>query len=138
MLFIFDENFPPALAAGFSILESANKRTPFPVTVMHAIDFMDRDGALDEEIIAAADQKNAVIITQDSDFKRIKHYKPLLIQHKVGYVYFKVPSGKYTYWEIVTAFISKWEDLKMKISTLNHPFAIEINKQGHISSTTSF
>ena len=46
---------------------------------------------VDEEIIAKATNQNAVIITHDSDFKRIKHYKPLLIEHNVGYIYFKVP-----------------------------------------------
>lgn len=146
MLFIFDENYPPAFVEGFKILETANKKSPFSVQVVFSVDFMggvrfDKNGRRvsipDEEIIVKADQKNAVIITHDSDFKRIKHYKALLVKHKVGYIYFKVPSGKYTYWEIVKAFIIKWEEIKEQISKASHPFAFEIDKNGRLK-TNSF
>jgi len=133
MLFIFDENFPPEFVSGFSILEKANRRSVIPVDVIFSVDFMGRSGASDEDIIAAASKKDAVIVTHDGDFKRIKHYKPLLTEHNVGYIYFKVPSGKYMYWDIVKAFINKWEELKAEISKSEHPFAFEINKQGHLS-----
>lgn len=132
MLFIFDENFPHEFVSGFSTIEKANRKTPIKVDIVFAVDFMGKKGASDEEIIAAASQKDAVIVTHDGDFKRIKHYKPLLIEHKVGFIYFKVPSGKYMYWDIVKAFINKWEDLKTEISKSEHPFAFEINKQGHL------
>jgi hypothetical protein len=133
MLFIFDENFPREFVSGFSILEKANKRSPITVEVVFAIDFTGKTGADDEEIIKLASNKEAVIITHDGDFKRIKHYKPLLIEHKVGYVYFKVPSGKYQYWDIVKAFVNKWEELKEGISQSEIPFAFEVNKLGQLN-----
>ena len=133
MIFIFDENFPPEFVKGFSILEKANRRSPISVDVVFSNDFMGAPSSTDEEIITKATKKDAVIITHDSDFKRIKHYKPLLIMHKVGYIYFKVPKGKYQYWDIVKAFINKWEDLKEEISKATIPFAFEINKQGHLN-----
>ena len=34
MLFIFDENFPHQFVQGFSILERANRRSPFHVDVV--------------------------------------------------------------------------------------------------------
>jgi predicted nuclease of predicted toxin-antitoxin system len=86
MLFIFDENFPPEFVRGFSIIEKANKRSPFSVDIVFSPDIMGKQGSSDEEIIAKAAKKNAVIVTQDTDFKRIKHYKSLLIQNNVGYV----------------------------------------------------
>jgi len=132
MLLIFDENFPPEFVKGFSILEKANKKSPVSVDMIHAIEFMGAQGAPDTEIIQKASAINAVIVTHDGDFKKIKHYKPLLIQHKVGYIYFKVPSGKYHYWDIVKAFVNRWEDLKLEISRSQHPFAFQIDKLGHL------
>ena len=133
MLFIFDENFPHDFVRGFSILEKANRRSPISVDVVFSGDFMKKLGSTDEDIIKAASKKDAVIITHDSDFKRIKHYKPLLIVHNVGYIYFKVPKGKYQYWDIVKAFINQWEDLKTGISNATPPFAFEMSKQGNIT-----
>lgn len=133
MLFIFDANFPHEFVKGFSILEKANRRSPISVDVIFADDFMGKQGSTDEEIIAKASSQNAIIITFDSDFKRIKHYKPLLEIHKVGYVYFKTPKGNLLYWDIVKAFINKWEDIKTEISNSSPPFSFEINKQGHLT-----
>jgi hypothetical protein len=61
-------------------------------------------------------KKGAVIVTHDQDFKRVKHLKGLLTEHRVGYIIFRVPKGVYQYWDIVKAFINKWEQLKEKIS----------------------
>jgi len=141
MLFIFDENFPPQFVQGFSILEQANKRTSVPVHIVFSVDFMgghkidpstgNTESISDEEIIIKASRQQAVIFTHDSDFKRIKHYKPLLAQHQVGYVYFKTPK-KYNYWDIVKAFVNKWEDIKQIALTTTHPFAFEVSKSGNI------
>lgn len=133
MLFIFDENFPAEFVKGFSIIEKANKRRNIQADIVSAIDFMGKTGASDEELIEMANEKNAVIVTHDSDFKRIKHYKLLLVKHKVGYIYFHVKSGGgYHYWDIVTAFVNKWEDITSSVSKATHPFAFEINKKGHL------
>jgi predicted nuclease of predicted toxin-antitoxin system len=133
MLFIFDENFPPEFVRGLSIIEKANKRSSFLVEIIFSTDLMGKQGSSDEELIARAAKKNAVIVTQDTDFKRIKHYKSLLVQHNVGYVYFKVPGAKNHYWDIVKAFVIKWEELKEAISKSTHPFAFELNKHGTIN-----
>lgn len=142
MLFIFDENYPHQFVKGFSILEKANRKSPIKVDIVFAVDFMGgpkidpatgtRLSIEDEEIIASASQKGAVIVTHDSDFKRIKHYKPLLVKHAVGYIYFKTPK-KYEYWDKVKAFVNRWEDIKRKVSTSAHPFAFEIDKRGRLT-----
>lgn len=132
MLFIFDENFPPDFVKGFSILEKANKLSTTTIEVISVIDYMGKRGSTDQEIIKKATKQDAVIVTHDSDFRRIKSYKPLLIEHSVGYVYFRVPKGKYAYWDIVKAFINKWEELKSLIVDSPHPFAFEVHKDGRI------
>jgi hypothetical protein len=45
-----------------------------------------------------------------------------------------VPKSKYQYWDIVKAFVNKWEELKTEISISKIPFAFEINKQGEINN----
>ena len=141
MLFIFDENFPRRFVQGFSILEKANRRSLFQVEVVFSVDFMggskidpitgERLTIQDEEIILKASEQDAVIITHDSDFKRIKHYRSLLMMHKAGFIYFRTPK-KYTYWDYVKAFVNSWEEIKEKVSNASHPFAFEVSKQGHL------
>ncbi len=135
MLFIFDENYPKKLSEGLNLLEQGNRMSPIAVSVIDAISFMGRRGATDIEIIIAAADKDAIIITHDADFRRIKHYKQFLLQHKVGYIYFKTPKmkGGYHYWDIVKTFVSKWEELKQNISQDTHPFTYEVGKTGGIS-----
>lgn len=134
MLFVFDENFPIEFVRGFSVLEKANRRSKIHVEVIFSPELRGcKIGSVDEDIIKASSNKDAVIVTHDSDFKRIKHYKTLLIEHKVGYIYFKVPKGVYEYWDIVKAFINKWEELKEKIVDSDIPFAFEVSKQGQIT-----
>lgn len=133
MLFIFDENFPPDFVKGFSIIQKANKKSAIKAEIVTTVEFIGKQGASDETLIAMAAEKNAVIVTHDSDFKRIKHYKPLLIKHKVGFIYFKVKKGGYHYWDIVKAFVNKWEDITAEIDQSNHPFAFEISKNGQLA-----
>jgi hypothetical protein len=130
MLFLFDENIPHSLSEALKILENSNKRSPINVKIQHVIDFMGKKGYPDEDIIKAASKKHAIIITHDSDFKRIKNYKPLLLEHKVGYVYFRTPKTTYHYWDIVKAFVNVWEDLKKDIAKDSAPFVYEVSKQG--------
>lgn len=132
MLLIFDENFPPDFVKAFALLEGADRRSNLSVDVIFSNDLMGGSGSSDEEIIMKASERGAVIVTHDSDFKRIKHYKPLLIKHKVGYIYFKVPKGKYQFWDIIRAFINKWDEIKLAIAKSEHPFAFEISKTGHL------
>jgi hypothetical protein len=134
MQFIFDENYPVPLCKGIALLEQANHRSPIKVEVLHAIDFMGGKGATDEEIIIKASHSNAVIITHDGDFRRIKHYQPLLKHHRVSYLYFRTPKGGYHYWDMVKSFVNKWEDLKKKMKSDSFPFAYEISKTGEIKN----
>jgi predicted nuclease of predicted toxin-antitoxin system len=129
MIFIFDENYSPKFAEGLSLLEQGNHKSKNKVEVHHIIKFFGKKGATDEEIIEFLSKKNAVIITQDSDFKRIKHYKSLYKEHKVGAVFFKTYK-QLTYWDMLISLLQKWEDLKEKLSKDTLPFVYEVNKKG--------
>jgi len=89
-----------------------------------------------EEIIALAGKEKAIIVTQDEDFKRIKHYHQLYKQHSVGVIFYKSPSGGMTYWEVVKSFIKTWEDMKANLSKFTPPFVCEITKTGFTDRTS--
>lgn len=133
MILVFDENYPIEFVHGLATLEKANKRTNLKAEILFSPEVEGCGYDADDDIIIQAfSKKEAVIVTHDQDFKRVKHLKDLLIEHEVGYIIFRVPKGVYHYWDIVKAFINKWEELKEKISRGRHPFAFEVTKQGHI------
>jgi predicted nuclease of predicted toxin-antitoxin system len=128
MLFIFDNNCPPALAKGLNLIEEGNDRSPIKVKVSHVRDFLN-ENATDEEIIKCAGENKGIIITYDKDFKHIKHYYALYRDFKVGVVFYK--SGKHmNYWEMVKTFINRWEEMKSNVKDSNLPFAFEVNSKG--------
>ena len=90
----------------------------------------------DEEIIEIAGEQKTIIVTQDEDFKRIKHYHQLYKQHRVGVIFYKSPSGGLTYWEVVKSFIRTWEDIKTDLSKFTPPFVCEIHKNGFSDRTS--
>jgi predicted nuclease of predicted toxin-antitoxin system len=130
MHYIFDENYSPKLANGLSILEEGNSRSPFKVRVSHLTDLAGKMGTQDEEVIVIAGKNKGIIITQDSDFKRIKHYHQLYKEHKVGAVYFKSTNSKQSYWGTIEIFVNRWEELKLHVSRSKAPFVIEIHSKG--------
>jgi hypothetical protein len=132
MLFIFDANYPHEFVRGLSIMDKADKHSKITAEVMFVKELMGTTDAEDLDIVRKASKRNAVIVTHDKDFKRIKHYKAALIEHQVGYIYFKVPSGKYLFWDMVKAFINKWGEIKDEVSKAEHPFAFEIDKFAHL------
>lgn len=130
MFYIFNENMPRGLAQGLDLIEGSNHRTSVKVKVQHATDFMGRKGASDEEIIAAASRKKAIIFTKDKDFKHIKLYHALYREHEVSVVFFRTSRTVVTYWDMVTSFINRWEDLKQLLAASTPPAAFEITLRG--------
>ena len=129
MLFIFDENYSNRFAQGLKLIEQGNLKSSIPVDITH-IKLLSLEGAADEDIIEAAGKKNGIIITMDKDFKHIKHYYQLYKQHNVGVVIFKSSKNVIYYWDIVVAFINRWENLKKLLSEDDLPFVYEINSGG--------
>jgi len=129
MLFIFDENYSYKLAQGLKLIEQGNLKSAIQVDITH-IKLLSLEGASDEDIIEAAGKKDGIIITMDKDFKHIKHYYQLYKQHNVGVVIFRSSKKVIYYWDIVVAFINRWESLKKLLSEDDRPFAYEINSRG--------
>jgi predicted nuclease of predicted toxin-antitoxin system len=132
MRFLFDENCPIHLANGIKHLEQGNHKSKHQSEVLYILDFVGKGSSPeDEEVIKIAGKQKAIIVTQDEDFKRIKHYRQSYIEHNVGVIFYKSPSGGMTYWEVVKSFIKTWEEMKKELSKLQPPFVCEIHKQGH-------
>lgn len=136
MHYIFDANLSHRLAEGLHILEQGNDKTREPLVFIEHADKVEAlgRGATDAEIIAYAGKTQAIIISQDDDFKRIKSNMQLLKGLNAGYVLYKAPkkSGA-RYWEIVEAFIKGWKQLKTKITETNFPFVLQVDRKGGIS-----
>lgn len=131
MVFLFDAQMPVKLAHGLEIIDQDNTPKNKEHEIYHA-DALLGQGAKDPEVIEKAKELNAIIVSEDDDFKRIKSNKALIKQYKLGYVLYKPPTHGARYWEKVCAFILAWEDLKKKISQTEKPFIFKIDKKGNI------
>ncbi|HTE00426.1 MAG TPA: DUF5615 family PIN-like protein [Mucilaginibacter sp.] len=129
MKFLCDENFPVNLVSGLSIIEKSNHKSPYQGEIIHTQD-LNISNYSDEEIIEIAGKQNAIIITQDKDFKHFKHYKELYKQHNVGVVVYKAYGGKDRYWDKVTAFVNQWEKIKKLVAESPRPFVIQFDIRG--------
>lgn len=132
MHFIFDANMPKRLAEGIGKLDQQNISGVIKIVTSHADDLLG-PSATDEEIILKASEIDAIILSEDDDFKRIKTNKALIKKLKVGYVLYKPPKHGSRYWEKAVAFILAWENLKAKVKATYKPFIFKINKSGEIT-----
>lgn len=140
MIFIFDENFSPRMTRGLSLLEEGNNSSDFGnAEVWHILDLAEhlnfpkseQTGSYsDKEVIKIAGQKSGIIFTQDSDFKRHKHYFPLYKENNVGVVFYNESKLIRGYWPLLIYTIKKWEDIKEKISVTAVPFCFALTRTG--------
>jgi ISXO2-like transposase domain len=114
------------------ILEQGNDKSKEVIIHIDHADKLLKIGATDPEVIIEAGKTNAIIISQDDDFKRIKSNLALIKQLKVGYVLYRPPKRGSRYWEIVEAFIGGWKTLKDKLTNDTPPFVYQIEKDGKI------
>jgi len=129
MKFLCDENFPFNLVSGLSTIEKSNHKSLYQGEIVHTQDLGIRNYS-DEEIIEIAGKQNAIIITQDKDFKHFKHYKELYKQHNVGVVVYRAYGGKDKYWDKVIAFVTQWEKIKKLAYDTPKPFVIQFDIRG--------
>ena len=129
MLFVFDENFSKRLAEGLDLLEKSNPASKIPVDVISAEKLMGRKGAEDTEIIITAGL-NAVVITKDKDFKQIKLYSNVIQSSGTKVLFVKQSSKLIFFWDILIAMVTRWEEIKEKLSADNsaHVYEFDIRK----------
>jgi predicted nuclease of predicted toxin-antitoxin system len=137
MVFIFDENYSPKLAHGLNLLEQGNTKHKPIAEIWHILDLAkslemtpeNGQSFMDEEVVQIAGMVGGIILTQDKDFRRIKHLFPLFAEHHVGVIFFKTPKGPISYWDIITSFIKEWNKLKSKIQSDSPPFCYCVSTQ---------
>jgi hypothetical protein len=127
---LFDENYSPHLIEGLSILEKANYRSQFPEEVMDIRKVAKKQGAADDEVIEIAGNIGAIIFTQDTDFKKLKHKAPLYRKFNTGVVFFHSSGNKIIFWDTVINIIKYWEHLKEQITNSIPPFVLKVTKHG--------
>jgi predicted nuclease of predicted toxin-antitoxin system len=130
MYFLFDENMPIRLAKGLQILDVDNSYNKPPT---HKIDHITehKSGIEDESVVRIAKKLNAIIVSEDDDYKTITATYELVIKLRVGYVLFKPPKKSgCTYEEKVQAFVKAWPKLKEVLKSEKPPFMYIIDKNG--------
>lgn len=127
MLFVLDANYSPKLAEGLNLLEKGNFKSPYHAEIKH-IDDIIYTGATDPEVIEVVGKHKGIVVTQDRDFKRIKHYAAAYREHGVGVVWFKSHKDIVGYWSLVCHFVCRWEDMKKAVHSKNTPFAFFVDK----------
>ena len=123
MKIYIDENMPPQLADGLSILEKPNNEG----VEVYSIRKEYGRGILDEDWIPQVGQVSGIVITQDSKMQRIKSQFRLLKEYRLG-IFYLIPPGKkgYTYWEMVEKIIHNWQEIKQIVRRNKPPFAFRI------------
>jgi|ERR1043165_109024 hypothetical protein len=127
---LFDENYSRHLIEGLAILEKANHRSHFNAEVLDIRKVAGKEGATDEEVIELAGSLKAIVFTQDTDFKKLKHKGSLYKKHNTGVVFFHSSGNKIIFWDTVVSIIRYWEDLKERIADAEPPFVFKVSKQG--------
>lgn len=129
--FLFDACLPHRLAQGLELMDQENTRD-INIKITHvATEY--GDGILDPDVVPIAQKLNAILVSEDDDFKKVKAVKALVKNLKVGYVLYKPPPHGIRYWEKSVALILAWENLKEEVRNRTPPFILTINKNGHIS-----
>ena len=122
MKIYIDENMPPQLAEGLSILEKPNNES----VEVYSIQKEYGRGVSDEDWIPQVGKASGIVITQDSKMQRIKSQYRLLRDYKLG-IFYLIPPGKgYTYWEMVERIILNWQEIKNLTKKNRPPFAFKI------------
>jgi hypothetical protein len=126
MKIYIDENMPPQLAEGLSILERPNNED----VEVYSIQKEYGRGIRDEDWIPQVGQVNGVVITQDTKIQRVRSQYPLLKKYKLGIFYLIPPGGRgYTYWEMVERIINNWFEIKNLSRKHKTPFAFRITSR---------
>ncbi len=114
---------------GLSIIEKSNHKSQYKGEIIHTKDLNIGD-YIDEDLIKVAGNQDAIIITQDKDFKHFKHYKELYKQNNVAVVMYRAYNGKDKYWDKVIAFVNQWEKIKKMSAETERPFVIQFDTKG--------
>ncbi len=126
MRFVFDENFSKRLAEGLDLLEKSNPGSIIPVDVISAENLMGRRGADDTEIIAKMGS-DGVFITKDKDFKYWKLLKNIIVENDAKVLFFMHSKKLIFFWDILTAMINRWEEMKEVLNKDVPPYIYEFD-----------
>ncbi|HEX7415505.1 MAG TPA: DUF5615 family PIN-like protein [Bacteroidia bacterium] len=140
MVFVFDENYSYKLVEGLRNLELGNKHSK-PAEIWHILELakhlkitpksnIPNSSFSDEEVIIIAGKQKGIVITQDKDFRNIKHKGHLYKEHNVGVIFFKTVIDTRGYWGMVTSIINKWYELKQKAEHASKPFCFFVDHKG--------
>jgi predicted nuclease of predicted toxin-antitoxin system len=139
MHFLFDEMMPFRLAKGLEILDADNEvGKPLVHSFTHMTEHY-KPGADDPDIVRLAKKLNAIVVSEDDDYKNITATCGLIKKLRIGYILFQLPKkiGS-TYDDKVLAFIKAWPELKQKLKGEKPPYMFVINRNGKVDKHEKF
>lgn len=122
MLVYFDENFSKYFAHAINSLEEKDGE----IQVRSVTDFF--SGMPDMELIPLLANEGAVLVTKDTDFKRIKAQMDLMKQHKLGVFFFKPPTLGMPKWDEIQHVIKAWPQIRNQILKKHKPPYLKLFK----------
>lgn len=123
MIIYLDENLPFHLADGLNSLNAPlNLRNQANIEVKSISQEFKR-GVKDEDWIPIAGRQNAVAITMDIKIHKSRHQRKLCEEYGLGLIFFRLPKGGLSYWEMVRGIVNKWEQIVEICTREKTPFA---------------
>ncbi len=125
----FDANFSSHFAIAFSAFEAAHgKIQVFSTTTEYGED------APDDQIINDIAQRNAYLISCDSDFKKVKGLTHIIKENNLGWFFYKGVHNPH--WVRVKHISSIWEQLRKKVlnNNVQRPFCYHIHSNGNFKN----
>jgi hypothetical protein len=118
-----DENLPHQIAAALDIIQGhLNEKEAKKIRVLS---IRDEFGAVvtDEDWIPEVGKVNGIVITFDRQIQHTRSQRELYLEHGVGVIFFKMPKGGMSFWQMFTHIVDRWEEIKQIARKNKTPFS---------------
>jgi predicted nuclease of predicted toxin-antitoxin system len=128
MKIYFDENISKYLADAFNSFELTESN---PIEVISTVRAFN-SGAPDEDLVSLICDQGGILLTKDSDFKKIKLLTELMKQHKLGVFFFHAPKA-FNKWIEISILIKVWPEIRSQVLNKHRPpFLFEFGANGKL------
>ena len=109
MKIYFDENFSPHFINGLKQIQAARENEGIEV-----LSIKEEFGAAtpDEKWIPEIAQQQGIVVTQDTNIRRLKSQRSLVKDYSLGLFFIQPAKKGWDYWKIVLLVVKLWPELK--------------------------
>lgn len=124
MIFFFDENMPPKVAAALQALGTCEAR--------HLVDYLPR-GTPDEEVFAFVSSQGWFLVTQDARIKRKPHQRRALLESGIG-AFILTGRAERSVEEMMIFLLDRMPEILEAAQNVSPPFIFGVPDRGAIES----